>query len=259
MESFKNFNIFVERVRISLVQLKEYKANFYSVLFFDLVLSFVFVFFMFVFGDLIFDILGWEKIDLVIYYVALLCGAKIKWLFSLMFFSNRIITGDFNLVLTKPVNSFFFENLRNMTGATIITIPLMFCIFLGLSLVYGFNYFFIFLSSLILFFGVFCEVCMINFIESLAFFIKKNQFLREFLFKIIFANETYTPRILENLSRGFYLFSTSIYGFFVVEGLNGNFSLFILFLPWICLIYFGFIVGTYFLWKFGLVRYEAFG
>lgn len=256
---FRNFGVLVEMVRIQFKSLLEYKANLYAVLFFDTIVTIVFGFFFFIFGEFVFEILGWVERDFIFYFILLLVAAKCKWFFSLMNFSQRLLLGELNLVLTKPVNSFFFECMRNMTGATVVTIPLAFICFLGCCFYFKVSWFLVLSSILVLMLGVIFEIIWVNFFESFAFFVKRNEFLVFLYFRLIFFNEKYTPKIMESVSKWSYLLSTSIYGYFVIEILNDRFDVFFNFLPWIFGV--GVVVGflTYFMWVIGLKRYEAYG
>lgn len=252
-------DLLVERSKISIKALFEYKANLYSILFFDFILSLAFGLFLFVFGGLVSDILFWSNYDFIVYFIVLLIGAKFKWAFSLIFFSHKLIKGDLNLVLTKPVSVYFFENLQERAGGTLVTAPILFLIFLVCSYFFGFSFLNVFYGSLILIFGIYYEIVLINFFESLAFYFKKNDFLVNLFFRVSFANETYTPKLFESLTTGFYFLSTSIYGFFIVEVLNSRYDLFLWILPWIVLIILVLKVLIYFIWRNGLRSYEAFG
>lgn len=184
-------------------------------------------------------------------------GSKVKWFFSLQFLRNHLIAGDLNLYLTKPINIFLFENMRMISGVNIIFIPLSLLLFIGFVL-YG-NYNNILFAFLLLIIGSILEVIFINFIESTSFFMKDNRFLSNIGYKLIYTNEKFTPIAFEKLTSLFYLLSTSIYGYFVIEILNNRFNQFFYFLPWIIRVYFILALFTYFMWKIGLKKYEAFG
>lgn len=251
------FEIFKERMRQGLKENKEYKANFYSILFFDIALLFVFMLFFQIYSSMIGSDLNWTSFDFVVYYLTLFFGSKIKWFFSLQFLREHLIAGDLNMHLTKPLNIFLFENMRMISGVNIIFIPLALILFI-ISVLYG-NYNHLFFAITLLLIGSIFEVIFINFIESTSFFIKDNRFLSDMGYRLIYTNEKYTPKAFEKLTNIFYFLSTSIYGYFVIEILNSRFDQFFYFLPYIILIYFCFSILTYFMWKIGLKKYEAFG
>ena len=138
-------------------------------------------------------------------------------------------------------------------------IPLSFIVLLIIILFGDYNLVNIFLAFSLLIIGTLLEIIYVNFFASTAFFIKENSWLSELSNKIIFTNEEFTPKVFEKLSLFFYLLSTSIYGYFVIEFLNGRFSLFLHFIPYIIVFYSILAISTYFMWKVGLEKYEAFG
>ncbi len=237
----------------------QYKSNLYSVIGFDIVLLFVFILFFQIYAGLVNEILNWTKYDFIVYYFTLYFGSKGKWLFSLQFFREHLLRGDLNIYLTKPMNIFIFENLKITNAATLITLPISFILFIVSAILGDYNYLNIFYGSILLIIGTFFEIILINFVESISFFIKDNRFLSDITFKLIYTNEKITPKIFSNLSNIFYLLSTSIYGYFVIEILNNKFKTFLYFLPYIIIFYLSLSIGIYFLWKIGLEKYEAFG
>jgi ABC-type uncharacterized transport system permease subunit len=250
------YQIIIERIKQVMKANKEYKVNFYSILFFDIILLGTYLLFYQIYSKFVGEIIGWNSYDFILYYFALYFGSKGKWLFSLQYFTQRLLRGDLNTILTKPVNPFLFENLKIVNGPTLILMPISFLLFLIVA-IKG-NYSNIFLGSLILIFGTILEIIMINFLESLAFFIKNNRFLLEMFFHTIYINEEYTPKVFEKISNLFYLLTTSIYGYFVVEILKSKFNLFIKFIPLILIFYSIIVFLTFIIWKIGLKKYEAY-
>lgn len=76
---------------------------------------------------------------------------------------------------------------------------------------------------------------------------------------MLYFNETYTPKLMVVITKFFYLLPASIYGFFIIEILNGRYESFLIFLPWILVMYVVCYIGIYLLWRYGLRSYEAFG
>lgn len=112
----------------------------------------------------------------------------------------------------------------------------------------------------------FLEYCIfisfVNFLESLAFFLKRNEsIVRLFNNEINYLNESFPPKVFEGsvLEKFFFILPSCVYGFFVVEVLRGN--LFYV-QKWFLPIIISFVVlslGVYLLWYFGLKKYEAYG
>ena len=249
-----------EKIRVALKVLFEYKANLYSVFIFDFFLVFAYGFFYFIFGEFIFEILGWSNYDFILYFIAVFLSSKCKWGLSLMFFSSRLLNGKLNTLLTKPVNPYFYQTLfYDRGGSNIIYVPFLFVVFFIVSLFLNYNIYLSLISMLVILLGILLEILVINFLESLAFFIKKNEFLVNLFLNVLFFNETYTPKLMASMTNLFYLLPTSIYGFFVIELLNNRYDLFLTLLPWFILSCVVLSVLIKLLWVFGLKRYEAYG
>lgn len=117
-------NIFKERIKIALKENKEYKAQLYGLLFFDLVLFLVYSLFYYVYGGFVNDILNWSKFDFLMFLILIQIASKFRWAFSLTNFTTFLIKGNLNNYLTKPLNPFYILSMNAITGGTIATIPL---------------------------------------------------------------------------------------------------------------------------------------
>lgn len=255
----KYVNILYEKLKQAIKASLEYKTNLYSVLMFDIIAFFVYTMFFKVYKTAIGEILIWTNYDFIVYFLLLLAGGKGMWLLSLMKFNTFLLEGGINTYLTKPVNTFFLSLIRNTSGVNIITFP-MFFILMCILIVLG-NYQNYFISFCILLFAIFYYQMFVNLVQSLAFFMKKNEFFFESARRLIFVNEQFTPKMFENsgFKTFFYLLPTSIFGYFTLESLKGNITQLQYYFPFMVITLICFIVGTYALWYYGLKKYEAFG
>lgn len=256
----KHVEIFFIKCIISLKENKEYKTQLWFVILFDTILFFMMMIFYIVYGNLVFEFLEWSSYDFMVFFLIQLLTAKVLWLHFLRYFSTRLVRGDLNQVLVKPVNSYFFTNTLQINGANIVTGIVLFFIIV-FFLIFG-HYNNILLASLIWLIGTIFYIVYYNFFASLAFFMKSSDYILDMAnSKLNFVVEEYTPKLF--LNSGFrwiaFLLPGSFYGFFTIEALKGRFDLLFKFLPFILLFW---TVLTLFLviaWKIGLKRYEAYG
>lgn len=250
----------VEKIKLAIKENKEYKANLYSVLFLDVIITIVYFFFYKILGDLIFGIVNWEFKDYMMFWLAIMIPSKSRFIFSLLRFKESILTGKLNTYLTKPIKSFIFSTFEIASGASVISTSLMVIVYA--IVVYLFNYEYILYGTLVLILGTISYLTMINFFLSFLFFAKgADIFFNIFHREIIFLNEKFTPKMFEQsfFANFFYLLPSALYGYFVIEVLKGNFNLFLFYLPYFILTIVVMLISTYFMWKSGLKKYEAFG
>lgn len=246
------------KCKLSLKENIEYKVNLYSVLLFDFLTLFVYFIFFSIYSKLIDDIILLSKFDFVLYYCLLLLGGKFVRFFFLRNFKYTLISGNLNIYLTKPVNSFFLSSIIRISGANTFTAPILLGITIILILLADYTNYII--SFVILFFGFIYYSVFFNFFQSFAFFLKDNDKLFFMIQEVNFFSEKYLPRMFENMRFGeiFYLFPSSIFGYFVLMALKGN-LIFFDFISIILITFLIFVFGTYLFWYFGLKKYEAFG
>ena len=253
----KYLNILKEQFFIALKEIKEYKSNSYSVLFIDVFVLLIYIAFFSVYQSVAGDFLDWNTYDFILYYLIMLIEWKIVWLFGLINLRPKLIRGDFNIVLNKPINPFIYFSLKTMNGATVFTIPPL-ILSITLMMYWGdYNNFFI--SSLLIFLGSFYFMFMYNLFESMAFIMKENGFLINVMQRTNSTVKRFTPLAFDGLKVNvFYLMPGAVSGYFSLSVLKGNF----IFLEYLVYILFSIsiiIIFTIFLWHYGLKRYEAFG
>jgi len=256
----KLFNIWFVRFLLSLKQIKEYKANFLSVLLFDLILFFSTMLFYTIFlGDVSSDILGWGINEFVLLFCFGLLGGKFTWMFNLFGFSGRLLSGELNLYLVRPVNAFFMAATSKMSGANFVTSVFLFLFSLIWLFINDFKY--ILLVVVLMVFGWFMYSTLYCFMESISFFLKDNTFIMGPLKRVNYMLQFYTISFFEN-SRAvkvFALFPCVLYSYIPIEVARGNLEVLNLYLLPLVLSFLGMVLSIYFMWKFGLKNYEAFG
>ncbi len=174
-------------------------------------------------------------------------------------FSNRLLKGEVNIALTKPINTYFYISSELINAQNFITGISLFLISIFFILIGDYsNYFF---ALVVFIFSLFYFVIFFNFLHSFDFYIKSINPFNDFLFQMDSVTKRFTPKTFASFRYGdiFYFLPTALSCYFVVEILNGRTELFLQFFKWILLITLVMIFGIYFLWKIGLKRYEAYG
>jgi ABC-type uncharacterized transport system permease subunit len=118
------------------------------------------------------------------------------------------------------------------------------------------------MSILVLFLGTISYMIFTNLFMSFSFYFKKIKILYILFFKkIIYLNEKFTPKSFESspFRNFFYLLPSAFYSYFVIEVLNGRFSVLLYYLPYFLLLNLILFLIFIFVWKQGLKRYEAYG
>lgn len=255
----RHLDYFFTKIFLSIQKMKEYKADFYSMMFFDIILLISYIIAYTVIGNLISPFLNWKIGDFFLLFCFSLLAWKILWIHNLRGFSSRLLKGELNIAMVKPINVYFniateqinFQNIISGFGLFLLAV---------IYIIYDQSYENFLLAFFIFIFGSVYLVVIFNFIQSFSFFIKRN----EFIYNIVFDTEglinKYTPKTFEgtSISYLFYLFPASI-GFFLIEALNGRIKQFLFYFPYLLFSFFVLILGTYILWHYGLKKYEAFG
>lgn len=256
----KYFEVFITKSLISLKENKEYKTQLWSVILFDIMIFLVMIFFYSVFGELVFEFLNWSTYDFLIFFCLNMLAAKVIWMHFLKVFASRLLNGELNLYLVRPINSYFMANSMTINGANIVT-GLAYLL-LTILLIYFGNYSYYLLAFLIFILGCIYYLIFHNFIASLAFFMKSSEFLVNLVNRRLnFAIEEYTPKLFYKTPFQWIAFSmpSAFYAFFVMEALNGRFDLLIEFSIYLLGVFIVLFIGLIFEWHYGLKRYEAYG
>ncbi len=252
----KYFDVLVEIFSVALKQNKEYKANLWSALLINLVYILVMISFYLAFFPLISSISNWNEVDYLMFIFILLLLGKFVIVFSVKRLNRDLLEGKLNIVLSKPINPFFYFSTR-FNGAVLVVSSLVFLSFLFL-LFYFYQFNFIFLFYFI--FSAIYQIIFVTFFISTAFFIKNNFFLVDISSKINNRIKEFTPNSFrDNLFLKFiYIFPSALGSFILVNILKGNY-LFFKYFEVILSSFIFFILGTYLLWYYGLKKYEAYG
>jgi ABC-type uncharacterized transport system permease subunit len=252
----KHLDVLVAKIKIALKENKEYKANLWGVILSDFFVFGSYVVFFFIYNVIVGDILDWDNLDFLVYLMLLFLAGKIMWSFSLIHFGIFLLNGGLNNYLVRPVNSYFMSSLNHLMGATFPT-ALMMLAGLVVFLSFG-SYGDYVLSFFLFFFGVLFYILFVNFFYSVAFFMKRGEFIGNlFNRNVLFVVEDFTPKMFGSVF--FYLLPPAVYGYFVIESLKGNFEIFLFYFYFIMGLVFLLVLGTFLLWHYGLKRYEGFG
>lgn len=255
------FNYLKERIIISLKSFVEYKGNFYSILISDLFTYIITLIFYFVYINLSGNsFLDWNLVNFLTFLLLVKFSLRFNNLFYFTGFSKRLLNGDLNSKLIRPIPTYFSMILNLSSGKVIMT--LISFVLLLIILLYSNleNYFLAFLVWSIGFIG---STFLVNTFEISSFFLKGNiglPFMKNEI-EIISKNFTYAP--FENqflISKVLFLFlPQSLIAYLTLNILLGEISYFsIYFMP--LLFYSTIIILFHFIiWKYGLKKYEAFG
>jgi len=244
---------------LSKQKMKEYKIDFFSMMFFDFFLLTTYMISYFVIGGLVFSFLHWNIGDFFLLFCFTLLAWKILWVWGLRNFAFKLLKGNINVYLLRPINIYFsasveginFQNLISGLGLFIIAI---------IYIIYSKIYIHYLLAFFIFIFGCTFLMVFVNFLESFAFIFKKNEFLQNIFVMSDEVVSIYTPKTFESSSFRilFYLFPAA-FGYFMVEVLNNRLEQFYYYLPYLILIFIFLSFGIYLLWYYGLKNYEGFG
>ena len=179
--------------------------------------------------------------------------------------SDVLLSGNFNMFLLRPVNT-FVHYMFSMAEIGTIIVAFVYLLLLLLYLIFlipTFNLLLLVITFFFSFLGCIFYASFNCFADSLAFFIKQNNFIRSTHFKINNAFAQYPAVFFENTPiKTFGMFiATSYFSAYATNFYFGYISfeeLKILFLILICMIFVLFSL-SFLLWKSGLEKYEAFG
>ncbi|MCA9459381.1 MAG: ABC-2 family transporter protein [Nanoarchaeota archaeon] len=255
----KHWIFFLAKIKLSFKTGKEYKANFWSMIIFDITILLSYMILFSMINQLSSDYLDWEYKDFLILFFLNLLMWKFLWLHNLRNFGVRLLRGELNISRTKPINTYFMTTSNYINSQNIISGLFLFLIIL-FSMFY-FNYSNQFLTLILILFSFLYFVVFFNFFNSIYFFMKSGHFFTELFFRANSVVKIFSPKVFDKLSIFwiFYLLPTTINGFFVIEMLNGRIGDFLFFLPFILISFVIFIFGIYLMWHYGLKNYEGYG
>lgn len=258
-----------ECFRISLKQSVEFKWNFYSAFILGVSHFMTMIVFGIVFGSLIGVELGWGFKEFILFSFLL----NLLFDFSGLFFYGHlerldvvIKNGNFNSYLTKPGNQFFMFLFKSRYNPTVFLILDIFMYSIFLSFLGDWSFFNIVIGVLILMILVLINVLLVYFLMSFTWILIE---LGNLLFEWYFNNvqnglSNYPGQFFR--SNSILFFMMGILPMFYVSTVLvpiisfGDFSVFDLINYWFL---FGSIfvmcVWTFYNWRYGLKRYEAYG
>ena len=165
----RNIDYFFTRIFLSKQKMKEYKADFWSMMFFDTILLISFMIAYIVIGNLLSTVLNWNIGDFFLMFCFVLLGWKILWIHSLRGFSSRLLNGDLNIAIVKPLNVYFnitteqinFQNI--ISGIGLFLIAIVYIIYTNIYQNFLLAFFVFIFASMYL-------IVLFNFIQSFSFF-----------------------------------------------------------------------------------------
>lgn len=259
----KYFSYLKELLWIKILVNKEYKINIYSSLMISLFSSIILLIIITVVRNQFGDLLGWnyqESVFFVFYIQTFIT-------FSIIFYINsilglRLLSGRFNIYLTKPINVFYQYFLSTLVIEVFIDFIIFFFISVGLFFYFDLYNDRLFFLLIFTFCATILNILIYRFFDSLAFIMKDNIFLFSLYSDYNEVFERFPAHMFKNRLRIVSLFFTnSLIGGFSLNyyygylNFNYIFNLFILIIFWIIL----FIILIVILWHYGLKRYEAYG
>ena len=255
----------LEAIKVEFKVLKEYKMNIYMGILTSISYIISQIIVLFTINNYFNDLLGWELKE----YLGFLIFTNTFSTLAGIFYYNRILknillTGEMNMYLLRPIPNFIMYKMSTSIFFMFIEF-LIEIICLIVFLIYYSNFINFLNFILIILFvscGVLFEIFVGNIIDSLAFFIKSNEFIISLHSQF---RHTYY-RFPASMFRGI-LFTISLFisvtyvGIFAISFLFGNmeYSLFFKFFSLLIFLVI-FCIGVLCLqWHFGLKKYEAYG
>jgi len=245
-------------------KLVEYKTNFLMVFFVQIIHMIVYWLMMIFLFDNFSDLGNWAFEEFVLFFILndfliVFSGIFIwkSWI------ANSIIKGDFNNYLNKPINPYLFFFFLNMNFDSIVYGIVASFLYFGVLVFYGVSLVNVFLGSGLLFLVFIFFVVIYEFFYSLDWILLglTNKVWKPYSsFNEIFR--MYPGKFFENFKFRIFLFMSPLFfvATLVVPIFRGIEVVY--FFEQVCfLVTFSlFLVGlTFFVWKYGLKRYEAFG
>ena len=191
----KYLDIYKERIIISLKESNEYKINFYLMNLFDIFHLITHLLLFYILISQFTEIFDWNLTDFAIYWFLNLISWKVLWLHNLRNFNLTLLKGDLNKDILRPVNTYFLSSIENIFGQNLISLIYVIPIIVFLILKNGYS--FTFLNIIYIIFSWFYFMIMFNVINSTAFFMKKNMFIKEIFFRTESTINRFTPKTFE--------------------------------------------------------------
>ena len=260
----RNLDYLKESSKLTLKSLLEYKQNFY----FAALVQISFYFIIIIFYSVLYlnfkSVIDWEFNDFILFITLTnllhLIYGSVFWKMTLF---EAIKNGDLNNFLFYPINKFFSFNVRTFYQSLILYYICNFSVFIFSIFIFNINisnkiYFFSIVFLIIIETIFFC-----TFIDSLNFIkLGSSEILKPIHESFQLATRNYPSKLLSNFNPNFILllFQGYFVGIVLIpisKGMsisNFKFELSILIISTII-----FIFGTFYNWKYGLQKYEAFG
>ncbi len=249
-----------EQSLLGLKTIKEYKTNSYLMILLDVVTFGVMMLTYMILMRTLPEVFIWDLYDFFLFYGITLMLWKLMWMHTLRQFNATLLSGELNIYRTKPFNVYFLTTSKwiNVSFANQISNIFLYGIILGIFLTQEYSN--LLLIHLLLIIGFIYFVVFFIFINSMFFFMKKNDFGR-FLHTIEGVLYDFTPKIFENMKLGniLLLFPAAISSYFIIEIANNRFDVYLHYLPYALLVFLFLLLSIIIMWHYGLKKYEAFG
>ncbi|MEC8339078.1 MAG: hypothetical protein VXZ40_00505 [Nanoarchaeota archaeon] len=256
----KYLDYIIEQSLLGLKTIKEYKTNSYLMILLDVVTFGVMMLTYMILMRTLPGIFIWDLYDFFLFYGITLMLWKLMWMHTLRQFNNTLLSGELNIYRTKPFNVYFLTSSKwiNVSFANQISNIFLYGIIIVIFLTQEYNN--LILVHILLIIGLIYFVTFFTFINSMFFFMKRNDF-GHFLHTIEGILYDFTPRIFENMKLGniLLLFPAAISSYFIIEVANNRFNLYLHYLPYALLVFLTLLSSIVVLWHYGLKKYEAFG
>lgn len=248
----------IEGIIIGIKESLEYKANTIALLFVMLFNFIIFISLFSITNNLFLQRLNWNLIDFSMFILLSYFCNRFYYIFDARYLFKRLLLGELNVALTKPINPFIYQNLKMINGQDLIVLPFI-LIPISILLTYYNTNFFIFLILLILM--VLYNIVVSQFTGSIGFFSKMFPYTIHMFDKQMFNTvRTFTPKVFEfSFAKNIiYVLYFSLMGFGLVEFLlQREYIVEYFYYSFFIIIVLSSI--TFLNWKYGLKRYEAFG
>lgn len=261
----RNLNYVLTQFSILLKKNTEYKANLYMALINNFGLLTSEIIFLSVLYSNFSEIINWQYHEFVFYIIIMNFMTRISGTFWFaMRLRNQLIKGTLNTYLTKPIN-IFTQYIFNTLAIQASLVSLIYAIALIVYLIYYYQIIDIARLTLLIPFltlAGFFTVIILRYFDSIAFFIKQNQFITQIYTSMNQLVKNYPIIIFDNfINKIGYILGMAYFGAYSTQFLFGHMDYTEFFNLNLILIILTIILSTllYTNWKIGLKKYEAFG
>ena len=257
----REFDYYLTLVGTRWLENKEYRTNLVMGFLSNFTMILSYVIFFGIIGELFLAQYGLGFRDYLLFFCLIAMGSFL-WRFTAnRTFYQLLLKGDLNKALTMPINPYIYQIPMALRGSL-----MAFCVFWFIALIVVILLWhvtiYLLLGFVTFMLGFIFQTAILSFIFSLAFFMKKSEFIFSLYYhELNHVVEGFTPVPFLDSKLALLMVSipSAVYGFVTLMTIKGDLS-FLMNTIMVCIIgslFFGTL--TYINWRIGLKKYEAYG